>query len=113
MEREMTLGSRIAEARRSAGLTQEQLGERVGAVQTAVAKWEGGDNEPSLAALTRIAAATGRPVEWIAFGVAPPSAVFDGPALLSALVERLMHQHAEVMTAISELAERLGKLEER
>ena len=36
----MTLGEKIKEARKNAGLSQEQLAERLGVSRSAVAKWE-------------------------------------------------------------------------
>lgn len=36
----MTLGQRIAQYRKAAGLSQETLGERVGVSRQAVSKWE-------------------------------------------------------------------------
>ena len=37
-----TLGERIRDARRAAGLSQEKLAERVGVTRQAVTKWENG-----------------------------------------------------------------------
>jgi len=42
----MELQDRIAAARKAAGLTQEQLGERVGVTRQAVSKWESGQTIP-------------------------------------------------------------------
>ncbi len=44
----MELGKRIAELRKSRGMTQEQLGERLGASRQAVSKWEAGKAVPEL-----------------------------------------------------------------
>ena len=38
----MTLGERIAQARKQAGLSQEQLGEKLGVSRQAISKWESG-----------------------------------------------------------------------
>lgn len=38
----MELNERIAFVRRAAGLSQEQLGERLGVTRQAVSKWESG-----------------------------------------------------------------------
>ena len=38
----MELKDRIAQARRAAGLSQEQLGEQLGVSRQAVSKWESG-----------------------------------------------------------------------
>ena len=44
----MTLGQRIQELRRQAGLTQEQLAERMGVTRQAVSKWESDGGVPEL-----------------------------------------------------------------
>jgi ribosome-binding protein aMBF1 (putative translation factor) len=69
----MTWGKRIADARRAAGMTQEDLAERMNASQQAVASWEAQVNEPRLAIFEAIAKITGTSPEWLAFGVG------DGP----------------------------------
>lgn len=38
----MTLGEKLKEARKQAGLSQEQLSEKLGVSRSAVAKWETG-----------------------------------------------------------------------
>ena len=55
----MAAGSLAREARRRAGLTQAELGRRVGTTQSAVARLERGGTEPSLERLGRIARACG------------------------------------------------------
>ena len=40
MREQQTLGRRIQEARKAAGLSQESLGERLGVSRQAVSKWE-------------------------------------------------------------------------
>ena len=61
MEREKStmiqLGSRIRQARDRAGLTQEQLAERIGVSRTAIARYESGEIEPKLHNLAAIAMA--------------------------------------------------------
>ena len=49
----------VREARRRAGLTQEQLAARVGTTQSAIARLESGRTSPSLAYLTRLLEACG------------------------------------------------------
>ena len=44
----MTLGQRIQELRKGAGLTQEQLAERMGVTRQAVSKWESDGGVPEL-----------------------------------------------------------------
>ena len=59
----MTLGQRIQELRKGAGLTQEQLGARVGVTRQAVSKWENGTSDPSTSNLCALAKLYGIPVE--------------------------------------------------
>ena len=47
----MTLGQRIQELRKRAGLTQEQLAEQLGVTRQAVSKWESDNGVPELDAL--------------------------------------------------------------
>jgi transcriptional regulator with XRE-family HTH domain len=55
----MTGGDLISMARRRAGLTQQELGERVGCRQATVARWERGDREPSWGDVGVVAEACG------------------------------------------------------
>ena len=52
-----TLGRRIQEGRRSAGLSQEALGERLGVSRQAVSKWENSQSYPDIELLPLIASA--------------------------------------------------------
>jgi transcriptional regulator with XRE-family HTH domain len=66
-----TLGSRIRQARRQAGLSQSQLAAKIGAHVTSVSDWERGVNEPSVRHMTSIAEATERPIDWFVESRAP------------------------------------------
>ena len=44
----MISGDLIREARQRSGLTQAELGERLGKAQSSIARWERGDVQPSL-----------------------------------------------------------------
>ncbi|MEC5189682.1 XRE family transcriptional regulator [Geobacillus thermodenitrificans] len=44
----MTLGEKIKKARTEAGLSQEQLSEKLGVSRSAVAKWESGKGLPDI-----------------------------------------------------------------
>lgn len=52
-------GARLRQLRKSAGLTQAQLGERVGVVYQEIARLERGDNEPTWPTVIRLADALG------------------------------------------------------
>lgn len=59
LEEEFSLAAALIRARADAGLTQEQLAERMGTKQEVVARWEGGRVMPSTRTLARLAKATG------------------------------------------------------
>lgn len=59
------IGQRIKDARRRAGMTQEALGRRCGVSRAAIAQWENGTTQPSLAHLQRASDALGVWVSWI------------------------------------------------
>jgi ribosome-binding protein aMBF1 (putative translation factor) len=56
---EFDIARAVIAARVSAGLTQEQLAQRMDSTQSAIAKLEGGRTKPSRQTLERLAAATG------------------------------------------------------
>ena len=65
----MDMATRIRVARRSAGLTQSELAERIGVTRGAVANWEISTRpKPSLGNLVVVATATGVSFEWVATG---------------------------------------------
>lgn len=59
LEGEFALAAVLIRARAKAGLTQEQLAERMETKQEVVARWEGGKVMPSTRTLARLAKATG------------------------------------------------------
>ena len=65
------LGRRIAEARRVAGLSQDQLGQPLGLDRSAISRIESGGRTVDTLELSRLAATLERPVEWF---VGPRSA---------------------------------------
>lgn len=66
----VAMGLRIAQAREEAGLTQEQLGERVGVSYQAVSRWELGETTPrNKSVYKHISAETGKSIPWILYGV--------------------------------------------
>jgi transcriptional regulator with XRE-family HTH domain len=59
LEEEFALASQLIGARARAGLTQEELAERMNTSQSAIARLESGRSRPSTRTLERLAAATG------------------------------------------------------
>jgi ribosome-binding protein aMBF1 (putative translation factor) len=72
LEDDFTLAAAIIEARAHAGLTQEQLAERMHTTQAVIARLESGRVKPSTRTLERLAAATGLRLR-ISFEPAPAS----------------------------------------
>ena len=58
----MTTGERIKEARKQAGLTQQELADKLEISSVAVSRWERGERNPKLETLKKIAAAIDAPV---------------------------------------------------
>lgn len=54
----------LAEARRSAGVTQTVVAARMGTSASAIARLEHGEMNPTLATLQRFAAAVGKKLDW-------------------------------------------------
>jgi transcriptional regulator with XRE-family HTH domain len=59
LEGEFALAAALIGARADAGMTQEQLAQRMGTKQEVVARWEGGKVLPSTRTLAWLAKATG------------------------------------------------------
>ena len=55
------IGKRIRDARKAAGLTQEELAERIGTSSVAVAQWETGRRNPKMGTVSKLAAALDEP----------------------------------------------------
>lgn len=64
----MELSERIALARKQAGMTQEQLGERLGVSRQAVSKWESGQTNPDLAYVAEMCRLFGVSSDWLLLG---------------------------------------------
>jgi transcriptional regulator with XRE-family HTH domain len=67
------LGTRLADARKAAGVTQAELASQVGLDRTALVKIENGSRRVDSLELSRIAVALKRPIDW--FLVPPPRLV--------------------------------------
>ena len=68
----MELNERIIQARKQAGLTQEQLGEKLGVSRQAVSKWESGQANPDVTYIMEICHLFGLSADWLLFGKTPP-----------------------------------------
>ncbi len=59
LEEEFALAAALIKARSDAGLTQEELAQRMGTTQSVIARLEGGKSRPSTTTLAKLAKATG------------------------------------------------------
>jgi transcriptional regulator with XRE-family HTH domain len=64
----MSMGRRIAQARKEAGLSQQAVANRFGISRAAVAQWENGDTFPGSAKLEGLAEVLRVSLEWLATG---------------------------------------------
>ena len=64
----MELRERIALARKQAGLSQEQLGDKLGVSRQAVSKWESGQTNPDVAYVAEMCRLFGVSSDWLLLG---------------------------------------------
>ena len=74
MEQKTELKDRIAQARKAAGLSQEQLGEKLGVSRQAISKWESGAANPDVAYLAAMCRELGVSSDWLLLGEEPDGA---------------------------------------
>lgn len=67
------MNNRIKQARKERGLTQRQLGEKLGVASTNISFWEQGINKPSIRNLKNLADALGVSIDWLENGESPGS----------------------------------------
>jgi transcriptional regulator with XRE-family HTH domain len=63
-----TIGDRIRVAREAAGISQEDIGSRLGVSRAAVSQWETKEAKPGIARLQQIGAILGATLEWLVAG---------------------------------------------
>ena len=61
----MTLGQRIAQKRKELGISQENLGERLGVSRQAIYKWESDSAMPEVEKLVALSGLFGVSVGWL------------------------------------------------
>ena len=64
----MSIGRRIAHARKEASLSQQAVADRFGISRAAVAQWESGDTHPGMTKLEGLSQALNVGLEWLATG---------------------------------------------
>ena len=103
----MTSAQLIKEARERAGLSQAEVGRRLGQTQAAVARLETADANPTIETLDRVLKATGNRLELSA-RPAPTTQVGEAQ-----IIERLKMTPAERLAAFQESYHRMRALVEK
>ena len=75
----MELHERIAFVRKAAGLTQEQLGEKLGVTRQAVSKWESNQATPDALTIARLCAELGVSADFVLLGKEPDGETVSTP----------------------------------
>lgn len=79
----MELHERIAFVRKAAGLTQEQLGEKLGVTRQAVSKWESAQATPDALTIARLCTELNVTADFVLLGKEPDSAAPAAPATIT------------------------------
>ena len=79
----MELHERIAFVRKAAGLTQEQLGEKLGVTRQAVSKWESAQATPDALTVARLCAELGVSADFVLLGKEPDGSYLPAPATVT------------------------------
>lgn len=103
-----TIGSRVADARGRAHLTQSELANALGLDRSALAKIESGSRRVSALELAGIAEHTGEPFEW--FVLDPPAAVVSYRAASATSTWSSIDRVVEHLARDVELLQSLGTL---
>lgn len=92
------VGKRIRQARVLAGLTQEQLAEKIGVSRTAIVRWEGAETEPTLEHLLALTKSLKVSADYI-LGIEEHNQMLD----------RLMDISSKIYRIVAELQEEKEK----
>jgi transcriptional regulator with XRE-family HTH domain len=92
-------GSRIREARLSAGLTQAQLARAIETPERNIIRWENNQNEPRVTHIVAIAHATGRDLDFFLTGSAEADedeeAALSLDEYLRVRIRQILHEEME------------------
>lgn len=76
-EKEKLIGERIKQVRKEAGMTQQQLAQRLGIPYQSIGQWERGIRKPKIETLQAIADAIGVSLDYLLGNVTDPFFVLD------------------------------------
>lgn len=107
-----TLGDRLAAAREAAGLSQDELAERLGVRRKTIRTWENDMAEPRANRIQMLAGMLGVSLRWLLTGegdgVASPDMRAGHPDAAT-----LLPEIRQMRVQMGEMAEQLGRLEVR
>lgn len=104
----MTLGQRIHELRTAAGLSQEQLAERLDVSRQAISKWELDASTPDLDRLVLLSRLFGVSLDQLVSGALPGQASSEEPDIRRLAAENRRRRQTVVLTVVGSLAAMLG-----
>ncbi len=108
-----TFGDRLAGAREAAGLSQEDLAQRLGVRLTTVQAWEEDMAEPRGNRLQMLAGMLNVSLSWLLTAEGDGLSTPDAPAALAPAAEQALGELQRLRAQVSALAEELGQLEKR
>lgn len=99
----MDIGSKIKELRESKGLTQKELGKRIGVTAVTITRYERGDRNPSIEMLNKIADALNVPLSDLILHRTQDSLeiLYEVPTSKNQLIDRKIDCICELIAAIS------------
>ncbi|MCZ4280044.1 helix-turn-helix transcriptional regulator [Kiloniella laminariae] len=112
----VTIGERIATARKSRGLTASQLARRVGVKVSTVNNWESDRSEPRANKLVSMAGVLGVSMMWLIEGNSdgtdlPPSVEVVETADLQSKIERLQSMHERMVQLLFEISSEVNRVQ--
>lgn len=106
----MNFPLRLRKARKEAGLSQIEMGKRLGVSGQSVKEWEAGRSSPQFDRLQHIAATTGKPVAWFFLSESDKGDLADSVETIHEAVVELERMSTAVESLRSRLLPYIGSL---
>lgn len=108
-------GTRVTQARQSAGFTVKQLATRMSVKPSTIENWEAGRSEPRANKLVMLAGVLGIPVLWLLDGEMPDGVNFDvnrsETSVPARKLERAIALQSELAALLQEIAADVSRLQ--
>lgn len=102
---DMSMGRRIAAARKSRGLTQQALAQKLKVSKNAVSEWERDNGQPEAQRLPALRRALDVPFDWLLDGVGKPPPRDELLLLMEGLPAEARRQAINLLRALATPAE--------